>query len=316
MNLKINDNSTMTEAERKEWLEQRRKSIGSSDAAAIVGLDPYKSAMEVFLEKTGQYPEKEMNEAMRFGIDAEQYVADRFCNLTGKKLDFIGNSAYGNPAYPFATSSVDRWVSDEGVPVEIKTTSVWNLDKFKNGKFPDRYYVQCVHHMAVMQADYCYLVVYVPAVELMWFRIDRDMEEEKALMEAEKEFYEKYMLTGKMPQVNDAVNTYNALTKIRSANSEVLELKDSVNAYVEYIKLMEEQKRLDEKIRLCKSQIMAEMNDRTDAVCNFGKVSWKEQERTSIDKKVLYQKYPDLKEDEEILSRSVSRVLRITPNKI
>ena len=62
---------------REEWLEQRRKSIGGSDAAAIVGLSKWASPFSIWAEKTGKTPPKEDNEAMRIGHDLEDYVARR-----------------------------------------------------------------------------------------------------------------------------------------------------------------------------------------------------------------------------------------------
>lgn len=71
---------------RDEWLEDRRKSIGGSDAAAVIGLNRYRTPMEVYADKLGAFPPKEDTEAMRLGRDLEEYVAQRFCEETGKKV--------------------------------------------------------------------------------------------------------------------------------------------------------------------------------------------------------------------------------------
>ena len=57
-----------------EWLEHRRRSVGGSDAAAIIGLNGWASPYSVWAEKTGRLPPKEDNEAMRQGRDLEAYV--------------------------------------------------------------------------------------------------------------------------------------------------------------------------------------------------------------------------------------------------
>lgn len=74
---------------REDWLKERRKAIGGSDAAAIIGLNAYATPYTVWADKTGRLPEKPDNEAMRQGRDLEQYVVDRFTELTGKRA---GNS--------------------------------------------------------------------------------------------------------------------------------------------------------------------------------------------------------------------------------
>ena len=83
MAVKIVKSSDLT---REEWLAYRRTGIGGSDAAAVIGLNPYRSTIELYADKMGMMPEKEDNEAMRLGRDLEQYVADRFCEETGKKV--------------------------------------------------------------------------------------------------------------------------------------------------------------------------------------------------------------------------------------
>ncbi len=56
----------------EEWLEERRKSIGGSDAAALVGMNPYVTPYMLWADKTGRLPPKEDNEAMRQGRDLKR----------------------------------------------------------------------------------------------------------------------------------------------------------------------------------------------------------------------------------------------------
>ena len=79
---------------RQQWLEQRRKTIGGSDAAAIVGLSKYASPFSVWAEKTGRLPEKEDSEAMRQGRDLEDYVARRWMESTGEKVHRVNAILY------------------------------------------------------------------------------------------------------------------------------------------------------------------------------------------------------------------------------
>lgn len=70
---------------RDEWLQLRQKTIGGSDAAAIIGLNKWETPYSVWAEKTGRIAHTEDNEAMRTGRDLEEYVAKRFEEATGKK---------------------------------------------------------------------------------------------------------------------------------------------------------------------------------------------------------------------------------------
>ena len=174
---------------REEWLEYRRKSIGGSDAASILGLNPYSSPYSVWADKLGLLPEKEDSEAMRLGRDLEDYVAKRFTEATGKKVR-RENHILINPDYPFAHANVDRVIIGEDAGLECKTTSTLNLKRFKNGEFPETYYVQCVHYMMITGAKRWYLAVLVLGREFMHFTIERDEDEIAALAQSEEAFWQ------------------------------------------------------------------------------------------------------------------------------
>lgn len=73
--------------DKSEWLNYRKKGIGGSDAGAVCGFNPYRTAMEVYQDKTGKKTEEMDNEAMRQGREFEDYVARRFTEATGKRSD-------------------------------------------------------------------------------------------------------------------------------------------------------------------------------------------------------------------------------------
>ena len=310
MNIRVNDNSAMTPAQREQWLEERRKGIGSSDAAAIIGLDPYKSPLQVLFDKLGMMQEKEINEAMRFGIEAEQYVADRFTEVTGKETVTFVNSISANPAYPFALASIDRFIPAEQTFVEIKTTSMWNLGKFKDGKYPANYYVQCVHQMAVLDVPYCYLAVYIPQVEFKWFKIERNMEEEEALMQAEKEFWENYVVKKVIPKDLSHENSFEAVKRAFFDGQEgSIQLIDSEEWLNKLLVLQADKKRLEAEIEECKAHIAVEMQGYEKAYTDNGSVSFSIRSSKSLIKDKVLQKYPEIADDLEVWKESQTRVL-------
>lgn len=71
---------------REEWLRYRKCGITGTDAGAILGLNPYRSAFQVYHDKTSDTIENIDNEAMRQGRDLEEYVAQRFTEATGLKV--------------------------------------------------------------------------------------------------------------------------------------------------------------------------------------------------------------------------------------
>lgn len=194
----------------EEWLAERRKSIGGSDAAAIVGMNHYVTPYALWADKTGRLPDQPDNEAMRQGRDLEQYVADRFTEATGKRVR-RHTAMFHNPDYPFAHANIDRAIVGERAGLECKTTSIMNLKKFRNGEYPENYYVQCVHYLAVTGWDRWYLGVLILNQGFHWFVIERDQTEIDALMQAEHDFWNAYVLPDVPPPVDGLPATSEAL---------------------------------------------------------------------------------------------------------
>lgn len=270
--------------EREEWLSYRRKSIGGSDAAAILGLNPFSSPYSVWADKLGYLPDKEDTEALRIGRDLEDYVAKRFTEATGKKVRRENNILI-NPDYPFAHANVDRMIIGEDAGLECKTTSSLNLKKFKNGEFPETYYVQCVHYMMVTGAKKWYLAVLVLGREFMWFEIERDEEEIAALAKGEEEFF-KLVETKTAPVADGKQSTTEAIAAVYPDDTaEAVSLigyeaeLQSYNAICARIKELERDK--DE----CANKIKAFLGECEGGESDGFRVSWRNTVKQSFDYK-------------------------------
>lgn len=274
---------------REEWLEQRRATIGGSDAAAIVGLSQWATPLSVYMEKKGLSPDKPDNIAMRIGRELEETVARLWMEETGKKCQ-RRNAILINPAYPFAHANVDRWVVGENAGLECKTTSEMNMKTFRGNEYPANYYVQCMHYMALTGADRWYLVVLVGNRELFTFVIERDEEEIAALMEQEKAFYENYLLPGVMPDPTGASQDAEALGTLypaSDADAEAVDLNDMRDCFDAYIAANAQKALCERIIDKAKQDIEARLGNASAGFCGGHKVTWKEQTRNDIDKDVL-----------------------------
>lgn len=123
--------------DKKEWLKYRKQGIGGSDAGAICGLNPYRSAMQVYQDKTSDEIEDNDNEAMRQGRELEEYVSRRFMEATGLKVR-RSNFMYRSERYPWMLADVDRLIVGEDAGLECKTASAYNADKWKDGEIPSQ----------------------------------------------------------------------------------------------------------------------------------------------------------------------------------
>lgn len=192
--------------DRSEWLKNRTK-IGGSDASCIVGMNPYKSNVDLWLEKTGQATPEDISnkEYVKYGTEAEMYLRELFkLDFPQYKVDYIENNMYFNSDFPFAHASIDGWITDEqgrrGV-LEIKTTEILQSQQREkwNNKIPDNYYIQVLHYLMVTEFDFAVLKAQlktvfdgVPYLQTKHYFIEReDVEADiKYLASQELKFWE------------------------------------------------------------------------------------------------------------------------------
>ena len=294
---------------RSDWLAQRRKSIGGSDAAAIVGLSQYATPYTVWADKTGRLPEQEDNEAMRQGRDLEEYVAERWMEATGKTVR-RSNAMLYNSLYPFAHADIDRTVVGENAGLECKTTSTLNLRQFKNVEFPEKYYAQCVHYMAVTGAARWYLAVLVYGRGFFTFTLERDQAEIDALMTAERDFW-KLVEQDTPPALDGLEATGEALqTLYPNSRDNSVELFGREAMLSEYVALQGQKKELTERISLIENTIKADMQEAESGRCGAYTVSWKTQTRRLFQPKEFTLAHPEI-DLREFYRDSFSRPFRV-----
>lgn len=278
---------------REQWLEVRRKTIGGSDAAGIVGLSSYATPYTVWANKTGRLPDSEDNEAMRQGRDLEEYVAKRWQEATGKSVR-RSNAILYNSQYPFAHADIDRAVVGENAGLECKTTSTLNVRQFHGVEFPEKYYVQCVHYMAVTGADRWYLAVLVLGKGFYTYVLERDAEEIRSLMAVEANFMD-FVRKDIPPTLDGSEATSDALQAIypKSEFGEV-DLFGRETILREYFALRDQKKLLEEQIGRIENTIKADMQDSEHGSCGGFSVSWKTQIRRQFQAKEFAQAHPDI----------------------
>jgi len=277
----------------EEWLEDRRRSLGGSDSAGILGLNAYTTPYSIWADKTGRAEPSEDNEAMRQGRDLEQYVATRWMEVTGKRCR-RRTKVLRNPDYPFAHANVDRWVIGENAGLECKTTSTLSLKKFKNGEFPDHYYCQCMHYMAVTGADRWHLGVLILGREFKEFVIERDEEEIQALMDAERDFW-KHVESDTPPPVDGLDPTTGVINTIYSVpNGSSLDLFGTEPTIQQYLQLKAQIKDLETEKERLEQSLKEELKDFETGRSGQYIVNWKGQQRKTFQVKEFSKDYPDI----------------------
>jgi putative phage-type endonuclease len=267
-----------------DWLSERRNAIGGSDASTIIGLNPWSSPYTVWADKLGKLPPKEDNEAMRIGRDLESYVAQRFTEQTGKKVR-RENAILHNPRFPFAHANVDRMIVGEDAGLECKTTSVLNEKRFKNGAFPDNYYVQCVHYMMVTGCKKWYLAVLVLGKEFRVYEIERDEGEIAALAQSEAEFW-RYVESQTPPPADGSDSTSETISTIYPhSTEETVDITPYERDLREYMSLTAQIKALEGRKAEAANKIKAYMNTAGKGESSSYRVSYTSAERSTFDAK-------------------------------
>ena len=191
----------------EEWLKSRKR-IGGSDAAAVLGLNPYMSNLELWQVKTGLYAPDDISDKpyVIYGTNAEEHLRQLFkLDFPEYEMHYTPNNMWLNDKYPFAHASLDGWLTDKdgrrGV-WECKTTNILqSMQKEKwNHHIPDNYYIQILHYMMVTEFDFAVLKAQLKYdyagdifLQTRHYKIERSevLEDLEVLEEAERKFWEK-----------------------------------------------------------------------------------------------------------------------------
>ena len=193
--------------DRDEWLQHRMSRIGGSDASCIVGMNPYRSNVELWQIKTGQLEPEDISDKpyVQYGTKAEMHLRELFqLDFPQYQVIYAENNMFLNDKYPFAHASLDGWMIEKetgrtGI-LEIKTTNILqSMQKEKwNHRIPDNYYIQVLHYLMVTEFDFAILKAQLKSefsgniyIQTRHYTIERsDVEEDiKFLAEAEQKFW-------------------------------------------------------------------------------------------------------------------------------
>ena len=278
----------------EEWLKYRKQGIGGSDAGAVCGLNPYRTALEVYLDKTSDNIEGTDNEAMRQGREFEEYVAMRFTEATGKKVR-RANFMYYDEGNPFMLADVDRMVVGENAGLECKTASPYMADKWKDGKIPLSYQIQCYHYMSVCNADAWYIAVLIYGREFKHYRIERDREMIADLRRIEKDFWENNVLKKQLPEP-DGSELCDSVIAEYCRNSKALSIP--LAGFDERLRrrqeLAGEIARLEAEKRKIEQELKMYLGEAELAENSSYRVSWKAVSSKRLDEKKLKEERPEI----------------------
>ena len=285
---------------RKEWLEWRRKGIGGSDVSIIAGVNKYKSAFQLWLEKTGQMELEETDsEYAHFGTLLEPVVKKEFMQRTGKKIK-ARNEILQSEEFPFMLCDLDGVVYEdrEMCIFEAKTASAYKQDIWENG-VPIEYILQVQHYMAVTGARKAYVAALVGGNHFYIHTVHRDGELINLIEAMEREFWENHVLTGiePVPDGSEATTAY-INSRYGKCNGRTIELPgEALDVICRYEDISQQMKQIEERKEALANQLKGYLGENEAGTVCGRKVSWKQYSRKSFDSKRFEKENHQIYED-------------------
>jgi len=200
---------------RRLWLAMRRRGLGGSDASAVWGINPYRSAWQLWVEKSGLAAGDDTeSEAALWGRTLEGPVAVVAAERNNLKIREWGAMMFQSRLRPWQLANPDRLVVEPGgtvAGVEIKTTSLWLADQWDGDELPAAALLQATHCMAVLGTPAWWVCGLIGGQRLACQRIERDPELESLLNDAEQSFWRR-VVDGDPPTVDGTAATTEALS--------------------------------------------------------------------------------------------------------
>ena len=310
---------------KEQWLEARKCGIGGSDAASILGLNPYKSSVSVYIEKVDYIhgvsmsdkningckidnSNEEANYRMELGNKLEDFVANEFSLKTGLKVRNV-NGILKNDKYPFAIANIDRAVVGEKAFLECKVTNSYSKKVWQMG-VPIHYQIQVNHYMAVTGATHCYVAALIGNEELIIHRIDRDEEIIDEIMKLEAMFWDKCILGGEIPAPDGSLDYSIVLQGLyKDSKDEELILFEQEKLLDRYDEITAIYKEIEVERKKIEQYIQVQMKEYEVGFIGDRRITWKKQSRNTIDTKKLKKEYPEIAA--ECMKTTASRVFRL-----
>ena len=186
--------------EREQWIEERRRGIGGSDAAKVMGLSRWGGPFTVYQDKVNGVRTPVDSEAVHFGNVLEDIVAQEFARREGVKVR-RRNSMTFSQEHPFMIANIDRELVGEKVGLECKTASAYKSGEWEGDELPDEYYVQVQHYCSVMDWEGCWIACLIGGQRFVHKYVPRNESFIGDMIRVERDFWEGHVLPQNPPPI-------------------------------------------------------------------------------------------------------------------
>lgn len=291
---------------RDQWLEARRGAITGTDVAAILGVHPYRNALDVYLEKIGQAEPVTQNEAMWWGTYLEAGIARRYQEITAlekewllrgaaiatcwpKKRTLVFDDGTGDaqvlvrhPEHPWWLGTPDGIVQQPGVDrtgLEVKTASAYIADEWGEpgtDQVPLHYLTQCAWYMGATQISRWDVCVLIGGNRLGVYTVKRNEALEAKLCAEAQRFWKEHVQAKVPPPIDGSEQWAAYLGKLHAkATGVVMDASDEVRSWVDrYRDGQKREKQAKVDVQLARNKLAAILGDADKCKAEFGTVGW------------------------------------------
>ncbi len=286
-----------------DWLEQRKKGIGGSEVAAILGISKYKTPLALWLEKTGQVEPKDLSDvqAVEWGDRLEEVVGAKYAELHPERKVKRVNAVAQSITRPWAQASLDYEVKDGdryGI-LEIKTAGLRVANDWKDG-VPLYYLTQITHYMSVLNRDFADVAVLIGGQEYREYRIERDEDDIKTVNEAVDKFWHENVVDGKEPELMFEEG-YDLIALFGNGNDNIVnvdpEKNDDIDTLIEeYRKTANSFKEFEKRKKELSQEIINLIGEQKGIKTSSNQAIWVRSVQSKYDMKLFEQENQELVE--------------------
>jgi putative phage-type endonuclease len=289
---------------KEEWLAYRKQGVGGSDVGAIMGISPYRSALQVYLDKIEDTTTEDLflipddNPKTKMGHIMEPVIASLFTEETGKEIMRYDNKIFINEKFPLFLGSFDGIVYEDGKEIavlECKNVGGFGTKLWSDG-VPLYYQAQVQHYMLVADLPLAYVAVLIDGWDFQIYEVSRDDAFISAMIRNVEYFWEEHV-KAKLPPTPKTAEDIKAMfasatpDKLKTCNNERL------NDIVYLQEVQSELRKLKTAEEQLKTGLQAYMEDAEVLADEDGKVliTWKNTKPSkTFDSKRFQQEHPEL----------------------
>lgn len=294
-----------------EQRKKRQKRIGSSDAPAILGFDPWRTAADVYWSKITPWSTP-TSEAMDIGNRLEPALCDFAAEVIGERIE---RNVLVWPDNAIVCANLDARVIGKPEAVECKYTSV--ADGFGEpgtDEVPEHVVVQCQHQAMVADLERVWVPVAMVVYRQLKFRlycVRRNDELIEILRNEENRFWREHVEL-QVPPIGGSIPPLGALRAMRRAPESMVALTDeALKAWTDLDAIRQQKRAAEEAEEEAYARVLAQLGDSEAGVLPDGSMLTYMQQRGApkCDAKMLKLEHPDLYQ--KYFTENAYRVLRL-----